>query len=287
MNLKQIWRLLKETFDQWKKDKVFRLAAALSYYTIFSIAPLLIIVIAISGSVFGENAARGEIIGHIQGLVGQNSAEAIQAMIQNAGKPDSNEGLIASFISILVLVVGASGMFIELQDALNTIWEIENKSKFGFVDFIRKRLLTFAMIVVIVILFLISLVISALLAGISNLTSQLFPGLNILFELANFMVSFSVITLLFAMIYKYLPDVNITWTDVSIGAIITALLFVIGQYFIGLYLGNNFFSSTYGAASSLVIILVWTYYSAQILYFGAEFTKVYSKKYGSSSRKYS
>jgi membrane protein len=284
MSLKQIWRLLKETFDQWKKDKVFRLAAALSYYTLFSVAPLLIIVIAIGSSVFGENAARGEIIGQIQGLVGQKSAEAIQAIIQNAAKPNSNEGTIASFISVFILMIGASGMFIELQDALNTIWEIEHKSKFGFIEFIRKRLLTFAMIVVIVILFLISLIISSLLAVISNITTQLFPGLDLLFDLVNLMASFSVITLLFAMIYKYLPDVKITWTDVSVGAIITALLFVMGQYFIGLYLGNNFLSSTYGAASSLVIVLVWTYYSAQILYFGAEFTKVYSKKYGSSSR---
>ena len=281
MSFKQIWRLLKETFTRWKKAKPSRLAAALSYYTIFSLAPLLIIVIAIVGFFFGEKAARGEIIAQIQGLVGQSSAEAIQAMIQNVNKSNSKEGTLASFISIGILIFGASGMFVELQDALNTIWEIKENTELGFMDFIRKRLLTFAMIVGISFLLLVSLVISALLAGFSALTSRLLPGLDFISQFINFVVSFGVITLLFAMIYKYLPDVKITWGDVRIGAIITALLFVIGKYLIGLYLGNNSFSSTYGAAGSIVIILVWTFYSAQILFFGAEFTQVYARKYGS------
>ncbi len=281
MSLKQIWRLLKETFVKWQKDKASRLAASLSYYTIFSLAPLLIIAIAIAGFFFGETAARGEIIGQIQGLVGKDGAEAIQAMIQNASRPNSSDGTIASVISIFILIFGASGMFVELQDALNTIWDIEQGPDLGIIDFIRKRFLTFAMILGIGFLLLVSLVLSAVLAGISSLTSSLFPGFDFLSQLVNFVVSFGVITLLFAMIYKYLPDVKITWGDVRIGAIITALLFVIGKYLIGLYLGNNTFSSTYGAAGSIIIILVWTNYSAQILFFGAEFTQVYARKYGS------
>lgn len=281
MSLKTIWRLLKETFDEWNKDKASRLAAALAYYTIFSLAPLLIIVIAIAGAVFGDDAARGQLTGQIQGLVGAEGAEFIESAIQNAGQPGSDTGLVASVISIVVLLFGASGVFAELQDALNTVWEVAPKPEQGFWEIARKRFLSFGMILGIAFLLLVSLVVSAVLSGLNTFVSGLLPGIDFLWQFANFVISFGVITLLFAMMFRFLPDVKISWGDVWIGAAITALLFTLGKSIIGLYLGNSSFGSTYGAAGSLIIILAWVYYSAQILFFGAEFTQVYSRRYGS------
>lgn len=279
MNFKTIWQLLKETFKEWSEDKASRLSAALAYYTIFSLAPLLIIVIAIAGSVFGEEAARGQIVGQIQGLVGTSGAEVIETAIENANQPAT--GTIASIISIIALLFGASGVFAELQDALNTIWEVTPKPGMGVKGFVRNRFLSFAMILGIGFLLLVSLVISAALAALNSYFSHLVPGVDFLWSIANFLISFGVITLLFAMIYRFLPDVEITWNDVWIGAAITSLLFVIGKSILGIYLGNSSFGSAYGAAGSLVIILAWVYYAAQILFFGAEFTQVYATKYGS------
>jgi membrane protein len=280
VSIRILWRLLKETFSEYQKDKVSRLAAALSYYTIFSLAPLLIIAIAIAGFFFGEEAARGEIVFQVQGLVGKDGAEVIQTVIENAAKP-TNNGLLASLVSVGILLFGASGVFTELQDALNTIWEVKPKLNLGFTKIVHKRFLSFAMVLVIGFLLLVSLLMSALLTGISNYTVTLLPGNDLIWQIINNIFSFTVIVLLFAMIFKFLPDVKITWRDVSVGATITALLFVFGKSLIGLYLGNNSFSSTYGAAGSIIIVLVWTYYSAQILFFGAEFTQVYARKYGS------
>jgi len=279
MNLKTMWELLKETFDEWNEDKASRLAAALAYYTVFSIAPLLIIVIAIAGSVFGEEAARGQIVGQIQGLVGRSGAEVIETAIENANKPAT--GTIASIISVIALLFGASGVFGQLRDALNTIWEVAPKPGINVKGFIRQNFLSFSMVLGIGFLLLVSLVVSAVLAGLSTFLSNLLPGIDFLWQIANFAISFGVITLLFAMIYKFLPDVKITWSDVWIGAAITSLLFTIGKTLLGLYLGNGSFGSTYGAAGSLVVILAWVYYAAQILFFGAEFTQVYARKYGS------
>lgn len=276
---KDIWGLLKETFDEWNEDKVSRLAAALAYYTVFSIAPLLIIAIAVAGSVFGEEAARGQIVVQIQGLVGRSGAEAIETAIKNANQPAS--GTIASIISIAALLFGASGVFAELQDSLNVIWEIAPKPDLGVKGFVRKRFLSFAMVLGIGFLLLVSLVVSAILAAINGYFSGLLPGIDIIWQIANFVISFSITTLLFAMIYKFLPDGKITWGDVLTGAAITSLLFSLGKFLLGLYLGNGTFGSTYGAAGSLVVILAWVYYAAQILFFGAEFTQVYARKYGS------
>lgn len=279
LNFKSIWGLLKETFEEWNEDKASRLAAALAYYTIFSLAPLLIIVIAIAGSVFGEEAARGQIVSQIQGLVGRSGAEVIETAIQNANQPAT--GRIASIISIIALLFGASGVFAELQDSLNSIWEVAPKPDLGVKGFIRKRFLSFAMVLGIGFLLLVSLVLSAVLAGINAYFSHLIPGVDFIWQIVNFVISFGITTLLFAMIYKFLPDVKITWSDVLIGAAITSFLFSIGRFLLGLYLGNGSFGSTYGAAGSLVIILAWVYYAAQILFFGAEFTQVYASKYGS------
>lgn len=280
MNAKALVGLLKETAKEWSEDKSSRLAAALAYYTIFSLAPLLIIVIAIAGLVFGQDAAQGEIVGQLQGLLGRDAAQAIQTVLANAGKKSSG-GIITTILNVGILIFGASGVFAQLQDAMNTVWEVAPKPGQGIKQVIRTRLLSFSMILVIGFLLLVSLALSAGLAVVGNLMGNLLPGLGFLWQLLNFAISFGVITLLFAMIFKILPDAKIAWGDVWLGAGLTALLFAIGKLLIGLYLGNASVGSAYGAAGSLVVLLIWVYYSAQIMFFGAEFTQVYASHYGS------
>lgn len=283
MKWQAIFRLLRETITEWQNDKVPLLAAALAYYTVFSIAPLLIIAIAIAGAFFGEEAARGEIIGQIKGLVGQQGAEAIQSMLQNTQQPSANSGL-ATLFGIVTLLIGATGVFGQLQDALNIIWDVKPKPGVGLKVFLLSRLLSFAMVLVIGFLLLVSLLLSAILAAISHYFGDLIPSFQFVGQLLNFTLSFVVITLLFAAIYKVLPDVKVPWQNLWLGAIVTALLFNAGKSLIGLYLGNSAVSSTYGAAGSLVVILIWIFYSAQILLLGAEFTHVYSRYRGTPIR---
>jgi membrane protein len=279
MDLKTIWELLKETFSDWSEDKASRLAAALAYYTIFSIAPLIIIVIAVAGLVFGREAVQGQIEGQLQGLVGKDGAGLIQEMVQGA----SNEAtsIIATIIGVATLLFGATGVFGQLQDALNTIWEVEPKPGRGIMGIIKDRFISFSMILGIGFLLLVSLVLSAGLAALNEFMSGVFDNMAYIGEVINFVISFGVITLLFAMIYKILPDVEIAWSDVWTGAAVTALLFTIGKFLIGLYLGHSAVASSFGAAGALVVILLWLYYSAQILFMGAEFTQVYAKRFGS------
>jgi membrane protein len=279
LNVRIIGSLLKQSFKEWQDDNVSQLAAALAYYTVFSLTPLLVLAIAIAGAVFGEEAARGEIVGQIQGLVGTSGAEAIETALDNANQPEISS--IASLISIAVLLFGASGVFAQLQEALNTVWNVRPKPNRGVKGLIRKRLLSFSMVLAIGFLLLVSLVLSAALSALANINLNLLPGLEIFWQILNFLLSFGLISLLFALMYKYLPDVKIAWGDVWVGAIITALLFSFGKYILGLYLGQGSFGSAYGAAGSLVIILAWVYYSAQILLFGAEFTQVLARHYGS------
>lgn len=279
MKLKMIWGLFQETFNEWQNDKVSRLAAALAYYTIFSIAPLLIIVIAIAGAVFGEAAATNAIFNQLQGLIGSEGATVIQNAIENANQPQA--GTIASVISIAVLLLGATGLFVELQDALNTIWEVQPKPGRAMKNMVRQRFLSFAMILGVGFLLLVSLVISTVLQAVTNYFNHLLPGVDFIWQIVNFILGFAITTVLFGLIFKVLPDVKITWKDVLIGAVITSLLFSVGRYALGTYLGNSTFGSTYGAAGSIVVILVWVYYNAQILFFGAEFTQVYAQRYGS------
>lgn len=280
---RKIWTLLREVFAAWQEDKIPLLAAALAYYTTFSLAPLLVIAIAIAGAVFGQDAVRGEIVGQIQGLVGKQGAEVIQAMLQSAHKRESG-GTLATIIGVITLLFGASGVFGQLQEALNTIWHVKLKPELGIKNFIQGRFLSFAMVVVIGFLLLVSLVISATLSGISGFIWHLFPALTIVGQTLNFAISFAVIMLLFALIYKVLPDVEIPWKDLWIGSMFTALMFNIGKFLLGLYLGSSGVSSAYGATASLAIILIWIYYSAQILLLGAEFIKVYSRRRGSKIR---
>ena len=282
IRIRATFKLLQEAFGEWQQDKASMLAAALAYYTVFSITPLLVIAIAIAGIVFGQDAAQGEIVEQINQLVGQQGAQAIETALANANQPQL--GSMASLISIVVLLIGASGVFAQLQEALNTVWNVKTKPNAGIGEFIRKRLLSFGMVLAIGFLLLVSLILSAMLSGISKLEINLLPGLTPLWQVFNFAVSFGFISLLFALIYKYLPDVKIRWKDVIVGAIITALLFTVGKFLIGLYLGRGSLGSAYGAAGSLIVFLAWVFYSAQILLFGAEFTQVYARKYGKKIR---
>jgi membrane protein len=278
MRLTGVWTLLKEAVSEWSEDKAPRLGAALAYYTIFSVAPLLIIVIGVAGFVFGWEAAQGQIVGQLQGLLGEEGGKAIQAMIQSASEKKTT-GVFATLFGLITLLFGASGVFGELQDALNTIWGVKPKPGRGIFGVIRQRFLSFGMVAVIAFLLLVSLAVSAALAAVGTFMEGVLP--TEILHVTNFIVSFAVITVLFAMIYKVLPDATIAWNDVWIGAGVTALLFTIGKFAIGLYLGKSSVASAYGAAGSLVIILVWIYYSAQILFLGAEFTEVYARRYGS------
>lgn len=256
------------------------MAAALAYYTVFSLAPLLIIVIAIAGAVFGEKAAQGELVRQIQQVVGKNAAEFIQVAIENTSNFDPDQGIFPTLLNIGILLFGATIVFAQLQTSLNKIWEVKPKPGNSIKLFLRKRLLSFSMVLAVAFLLLVSLVVSAVLAIISNYFSDLIPGFAYLWEFINFLISFGLATLLFALVYKVLPDAKIAWQDVGVGAIITAVLFEVGKALLGFYLSQMGVGSTYGAAGSLVVILTWVFYSAQILFLGAEFTKVYAKSYG-------
>ncbi len=281
MNLKYLINLVKKTFQNWSADKAPRLAAALAYYAVFSLAPLIVIIIAIIGLVFGKQAAQGQIMGQIQGLIGTTGAQAIQSMVAGAQKQSS--GIIATIIGIVLLLLAAGGLFGELQDSLNTIWNVKQKPAKGLgqiIAMVKQRFLSFSMILGIGFLLLVSLIISAAVSAIGKIVFSALPGTQILMEVLNVVISFIVVTVLFALIYKVLPDVEIKWRDVWLGAAFTSILFVIGKFLIGFYLGRSSYTSAYGAAGSLVIVLLWIYYSAQILFFGAEFTRVYAAQSG-------
>jgi membrane protein len=280
MSIITILGLLKVTVSQWRRDQASLMAAALAYYTVFSLAPLLIIVIAIAGAVFGEQAAKGELVTQIQGAIGKEAAQFIQTAIENASQLNPTRGLIPTLINIAVLFFGASVIFGQLQTSLNRIWDVQPKPGNSILHFLRKRFLSFSMVLVVAFLLLVSLVISTLLVILGNYFRDLIPGFTYLWQFLNFLISFGIVTLLFAMIFKILPDAKIAWKDVWMGAAITAVLFDIGKSLLGFYLGHTTFASVYGAAGSLAIILTWVFYSAQILFLGAEFTQVYVRKWG-------
>ncbi|MCC6418678.1 MAG: YihY/virulence factor BrkB family protein [Gemmataceae bacterium] len=275
--LKVLWDVLKQTASEWSNDNAPRLGASLAFYTMLSLAPLLVVVVASAGMAFGEEAARGELVNQIESMIGPEGASAVQTMLANAYQP--TVGIWATSISVVVLLVGATGVFVELKDSLNIIWDVPPRQTSGVWNMIKSRLLSFAMVLGIGFLLLISLVLSAVLAAVSNFFGGAGPAG--LWRALELVVSFGVLTLLFAMIYKFLPDVQITWGDVWVGAALTAALFTLGKYLIGLYLGSSSFDSTYGAAGSLAVFLIWVYYSAQIVFFGAELTEVYANRFGS------
>jgi membrane protein len=280
MKRKSLWQFAKDVFTQWMGDEPFLLASSLSYYTLFSIAPLLIIAIAVAGFVFGREAAQNQIVETIGGMIGPESAEAIQGMIQNASnKPKA--GIISTVVGAVTLLIGAGAVVGQLQTSLNKIWEVEPKSGQGIWVLIRQRFISFAMVLAVGFLLLVSLIMTALLTGFSEFLGSLMGGAEFIAHLLDIIVSFGFITLLFAMIYKFVLDVQIQWSDVWIGAALTAILFTIGKYLIGLYLGSTGASSVYGAAGSLVMVLLWVYYSSLIFFLGAEFTQGYATTYGS------
>ena len=279
MNLKVAYALLKEACSAWAEDHASSQGAALAFYTVFSLAPVLIVAIAVAGLVFGQKAAEGEFSRQLQGLVGETGARAIQAIIRSANRPAL--GVIASTFGIGTLLVGASGAFVELQDALNKIWRVQRRSESILLGVIRERFLSFGLVLGLGFLLVVSLVVSAALGAVGNFIAPLLPWPVFLLESVNFLLSLGVIALLLALIFKYLPDTEIAWSDVWIGAAVASLLLTTGKALIGLYLARSTVASAYGAAASFVIILTWIYYSAQILLLGAEVTHVYAYKYGS------
>ena len=282
MSLKPALDVLKESFKEWKEDDALQLGAALAYYTIFSLAPLLLIVIAVAGLVWGREAAEGQIYRQFDNLVGPQGAAALQTMVGNAAKQGDKSGVLAALLAGVTALFGATGVFAQLQSSLNKIWNVEPKPDRGIMGFIMTRVISFGMILGIGFLLLVSLVVSAGLAAVNSYMSGLIPGSEAVFQVIHFVIAFAVVTLLFAMMYRFLPDVKIAWRDVWIGAGITALLFTIGKFLIGLYLGHSSAASVFGAAGSLVVVLLWIYYSTQILFFGAELTQVYARRYGSN-----
>jgi membrane protein len=279
MKPNDIFPLLKQTFTEWNADKAPRLGAALAYYTVFSLAPLLVLAVAIAGFFFGQEAAQQEVLNQARGLLGEQGAGAIEQMIDNASQPSS--GVLATIISIVTLLFGASGAFGELQGALNTIWGVEQKPDRGLKGLLKDRSLAFTLVLGTGFLLLVSLILSAVLSAIGAYFESQLPFSAAIWQGINFLVSLAVTTLLFAAIYKFIPDVKINWRDVWIGAFVTAVLFSVGRFLLGWYLSVGTSTSVYGAAASFVVLLLWVYYSAQILFFGAEFTQVYANQYGS------
>ena len=275
--------LFKLSYQDWKEDKASRLSAALAYYTIFSLAPMLLILIAVTGLFWSQDVVRSQVLSQIEGLVGAEGVAFVTDLLTSANNPARD--VFATIIGIITLLLGALGVFNELHNALNTIWEVKEEKTTGFVESIKKvifgRLLSFTMILGIGFLLLVSLVISAALSAVQETIGNAIPISEILLQIVNLIISIGVITVLFALIFKVLPDAEIAWRDVWFGACVTAIMFSLGKFLIGLYLGNSSVGSSFGAAGSLVLLLLWVYYSAQILLFGAEFTQVYANKFGS------
>lgn len=277
--LSKTWYLLKTTFLEFNDDNAIKLSAALSYYTIFALPPLLIIIITICGFFFGEEAVTGELYGQINRLVGNDAAIQIQDAIKNVQLSDSN--VFVTVFGVVMLLIGASGVFAEIQSSINFIWGLRAKPDKGLKKFIQNRIMSFSMIVTVGFLMLVSLMVNATLDVLNDQLKLYLPESTVyLFYVINLIIVLASITLLFAIIFRTLPDGVIKWKDAFIGAGCTAILFMVGKFAIGFYLGNSTIASVYGAAGSVIIILVWVYYSAIILYFGAEFTKVYAKSFG-------
>ena len=275
-----LWSMIRKSVSAWIDDFAPSMGAALAYYTMFSIAPTLIIIIAIAGFIFGREAASGELYGQLAGLLGDDGAKAIQGLVQSAS--GKKEGILATLIGLAVLLVGATTVFAELQTDLDRIWKAPAAKKTeGLWGMIRSRVLSLGVVVSMGFVMLVSLAVSAALSALGSWWGGIFGDFEWLLQLVNFLVSFAVITLMFALMYKILPRVRIAWHDVWIGAAVTALLFTIGKLLVGLYIGKSSVASGFGAAGSLVVLLVWVYYSAQIFLLGAEFTWIYAHEYGS------
>jgi membrane protein len=271
-------RLLKEALAGWWEDRAMSMGAAVAFYTVFSLAPILLAAIAVAGLAFGREAAQGAIVVELGGLLGEKAAEALEEMIVSAD--DIGSGILGTAFGIATFLLLVTGAIVELQDDLNIIWKVEQRSTTGFAEFIRVRLLSFVLVLGIGFLLLVSLIIDAGLAALNGYMEQAFSEISIL-QVSGHLFSFAVAMLLFAMIFKILPDVTLTWRDVAMGAFVTAVLFTLGKFLIGFYLGTSAVASSYGAAGSIITLLLWIYYSSLILLYGAEFTKVFAESRGS------
>jgi membrane protein len=278
MKLGQVGSLLKTTVVEWVDDNAARVAASLAFYTLLSMAPLVILSITLLGTLLGEESARGRVVDEVTNVVGPQAAGALTAVVDSAHQ--SQAGFLSSIIGIIVLLVGASGVFGELQYALDTIWGVKAKPGRGIVGIIKDRLFSFSMVIGVAFVLLVSLVISTVLSGMGRVIADALPGGAALWQAANVCVSLGVITLLFAIIFKVVPDVEVRWRDVLVGAFVTASLFSAGKYCLGLYLGTSTVASSYGAAGSVVALVIWVYYSSQLVFLGAEFTQVFARRYG-------
>ena len=279
LGLKQIWQLVRTTIADWNEDKVPRLGAALAFYTALSIAPLVVLSLRLASVFFDDKAATGQLRGQMQGLVGEAGATAIEQMI--AGSNKTEEGVWVTVLGVATLLFGASGVFGQLQDSLNTIWEVQPKPGRGWMGMIRDRFLSFSMVLGVAFLLLVSLLVSTVLSALGATLDVLPDSLHFVSHIVDGLISIVVFTGLFGLMFKMLPDVEMSWRDVWIGAALTAVLFFVGKLAIGLYLGHSAMASSYGAAGSFVVLLVWVYYAAQVFFLGAEFTQVYANEYGS------
>jgi len=282
MNFKQLWNLIRQSVEAWVNDYAPSMGAALAYYTLFSIAPLLIIAIAVAGLAFGQDAARGEIVDQIQDLIGREGAIAVQGLLKSTSEPAQD--IVAMVVSLITLVIGATTVFGELQSDLDRIWRVPAPAKeSGLWTLLRTRLLSFGLVLGLGFLLVVSLVVSAVIAAIGKWSNGFFEGWEPILNVLNLSLSFIITSLLLATIYKLMPRARIAWRDVWLGAAVTALLFEIGKLLIGLYLGKTSVASSFGAAGSLVVLLVWVYFSAQIFLLGAELTRVYAYELGSKA----
>ena len=277
-----MWTTIRKTFAAWSEDYAPSMGAAIAYYTVFSIAPLLLLVIAVAGLIFGRDAVQGEIVNQVTGLVGEEGAVAIEGLLKSAAEPVKSA--IATIISIFMLILGATTVFAEIQNALDRIWHVPAARKpSGLFGFLRTRLLSFGLVLGLGFLLLVSLVVSAAVAALGSWWGHYFTGWETVLQIVNIVVSLALGTVLFGMIYKLLPRTEIAWRDVWVGAGVTAVLFEVGKIGIGLYLGKSGVTSGFGAAGSLAVLLIWVYYSAQIFLLGAEFTRLYSGKHSISA----
>ena len=281
-NFDMVKYLITQSVKEWQADKASRLAAALSYYTIFSLPALLVLSLAIVGQFFDQAQARDRLLDEATALLGETGGEAIGQILENAADPQAST--IAAIVSLVVLLFSASGVFAQLQDAMNTVWDVQPRPGQGILATIKNRFLSFTMVLGVGFLLLVSLLLSTVLSTIGEFLSGVAPEAVLFAQVINFVVSLAGITLLFALIFKVIPDVKIHWNDVWLGAFATAVLFSMGKWAIGLYLGQSAPASSYGAAGSLIILLLWVYYSSQLLFFGAEFTQVYANRYGGRIR---
>lgn len=281
VTLRKIRRLMREIAAEWQTNEVSLLASSLAYYAVFSLAPLLGLVIMIVGAIFGEAVVQEEVVHRLRELFGQEGAELISTAIVNL-KVDYRQLTFPVFFNLVFLLFGATGVFTQIQTALDRIWEVKPAPRRKIFHLLRKRLLCFLMVLVIALLLILFFIANAILTSLVTFFNQLFPGLGYISQFISLLITFGGTTLIFTMIYSILPDAEIAWRDTIVGALITALLFLVGQYLFGLFLGRSDFGSAYGVAGSFVIVITWIFYAAHILFLGAEFTKVYAKQRGSA-----